>query len=172
MPDAMGDLFTRGNFQPKYSKQDSLTPANDTFGTNRANAPIYNIYQGNLSQQNNNPLANIPQFQDVSGNVNGINTGNTGVNLANDIVGNVNNLNDPLIDIPPAPTNQTPGNQDPGTYQQSGDYKRSGDYGDRNDYKQDANEDYSYGPLNRLFRWGGSGLKKESEADFYKRESG
>ena len=47
-------------------------------------------------------------------------------------------------------------------------YKNDGSYGDRNDYMQ-PNGDYNYGPLNRFARWGMSGLKKESEPDYYKR---
>jgi len=67
----------------------------------------------------------------------------------------LSNKNNPML----APL----GGEDPNGYQ------RSGDYGDRNNYMQ-SDGHTPYGPLNRLFRWGMSGLTKQSEDKFYEKE--
>jgi hypothetical protein len=143
------------NNDPYYVDWENLNNPLNTAAGNK------NIFAGGLNFNIDYHTA-IPESTGVSYPMPGGQQGST----TTDYLKNNEQKYSHTYNVPPmkTPTNNvTPAPEPP-------KYERSGDYGDRNDYKMAHNEDYSYGPLNRLMRWGGSGLKKESEDDFYARE--
>ena len=135
MPDAMSDLFSGGNHQPSYKKKATSNYQNVPVGR-QSGQPINvinqygNTYMGRDAQREY--INNLNQ--DVSGNIDNINRGSTGVATANSIVAGMtperakdisNYINQ---NTPNAPTTSAPVSKD------TPKYERSGNYGNRNDY--------------------------------------